>query len=161
MRYDAGMKDPDELTTEFRARGFKVTPQRRKIFEVLSGSELHPSAEMVYQLVRTEMPTISLRTVYQTLNDLAAMGEIASLDVGTGATRFDPTSAPHHHLVCTGCGAIRDLHSEFPEVVVPSVAAGDFTVTATEIVFRGLCSTCAQSTRALGDPPHKLLSTTT
>lgn len=160
MRYDDGMKDPDELTTEFRTRGFKVTPQRRKIFEVLSGSELHPSAEMVYQLVRTEMPTISLRTVYQTLNDLAAMGEIASLDLGTGATRFDPTSAPHHHLVCTECGAIRDLHSDFPDVTVPPVAADDFTVTATEIVFRGLCRTCTQDVRQSGDVPQKLLSTT-
>lgn len=155
------MKDADELTTEFRARGFKVTPQRRKIFEVLSGSELHPSAEMVYQLVRTEMPTISLRTVYQTLNDLAAMGEIASLDLGTGATRFDPTGAPHHHLVCTGCGAIRDVHSDFPEVVVPPVAADEFTVTATEIVFRGLCSTCARTAHEPSDASHKLQSTTT
>ena len=58
---------------------------------------VHPTAESVYAAVSAEMPTISLRTVYQTLNDLAAMGELSLLDVGTGSTRFDPNLDPHHH----------------------------------------------------------------
>ena len=56
------------------------------------------------------MPTISLRTVYQTLNDLSEMGEILHLDLGTGSARFDANvEEPHHHLVCEGCGLVRDL----------------------------------------------------
>ena len=52
------------------------------------------------------MATISLKTVYQTLHDLAELGEITSLDVGTGRTRFDPNvDHPHHHLVCRGAAA--------------------------------------------------------
>src|SRR5437868_280342 len=78
------VKTPAELTELFRARGLKVTPQRQAIFHVLHGETTHPTAEAVYEAVSTTMPTISLRTVYQTLNDLAAMGEVLALDLGTG-----------------------------------------------------------------------------
>ena len=85
------MRSPEELTQIFRARGLKITPQRQSIFRVLHGSTVHPTAEAVYHSVRAEMPSISLRTVYQTLNDLAAMGEIQAIDLGTGSIRFDRT----------------------------------------------------------------------
>ena len=137
------MKSVAVLTEQFRAQGLKVTPQRQSIFRVLSEATVHPTAESVYAAVSAEMPTISLRTVYQTLNDLAAMGELATLDVGAGPTRFDPNLEPHHHLVCEVCGAIEDLHADFPGVAVPDGDAGGFEVTSTEIVFRGRCARCA------------------
>ena len=58
------------------------------------------------------MPTISLRTVYQTLNDLAAMGELRQLDLGTGSARFDPNLDAHHHLVCERCGKVVDVYAD-------------------------------------------------
>ena len=84
------MRTPAELTDLFRARGLKVTPQRQCIFRVLHGNGVHPTAEAVYAAAKDEMPVLSLKTVYQTLNDLAAMGEIQLLDLGTGSARFDP-----------------------------------------------------------------------
>ncbi|MEO7430314.1 MAG: transcriptional repressor [Acidimicrobiales bacterium] len=141
------MKSVEVLTQQFRARGLKVTPQRQSIFRALSSSTVHPTAESIYATVSTEMPTISLRTVYQTLNDLAAMGELSVLDLGTGRTRFDPNLEPHHHLVCEECGRIDDLHASFPGVAVPRTReAKGFQVTATEIVFRGRCASCASAT---------------
>ena len=137
------MKSPAELTELFRSRGLKVTPQRQRIFQVLHGSDVHPSAEAVFAAARESMPTLSLRTVYQTLNDLAAMGEIQLLDLGTGASRFDPTTEPHHHLVCTACGKVRDLHLEFTELDVPAARRSGFTIDSAEVVFRGLCETCS------------------
>ena len=88
------MKTPTELTQLFRDRGLKVTPQRQCIFRVLHGNASHPTAHAVFESLGEEMSTISLRTVYQTLNDLVALGEIQQFDVGTGAARFDPTAAP-------------------------------------------------------------------
>lgn len=144
------MRTPAELSDLFRSRGLKVTPQRQCIFGVLHGSAAHPTAESVHAAVVDQMPTVSLRTVYQTLNDLTAMGELTSLDLGTGSTRFDPTLEVHHHLVCDRCGQVNDLHADFGEVAVPPGAEVDFTVTATEIVFRGLCGACS----ATRSPAH-------
>jgi Fur family transcriptional regulator, stress-responsive regulator len=135
------VKSPAELTQLFRDRGLKITPQRQCIFRVLHDNDLHPTADSVYAAARAEMPAISLKTVYQTLNDLAAMGELQLLDVGTGSTRFDPNVSSHHHLVCTGCGMVRDLHADF-HVQVPRGQRQGFTVANAEVVFRGLCDAC-------------------
>ncbi|MGQ0432638.1 MAG: Fur family transcriptional regulator [Microthrixaceae bacterium] len=140
------MKSVDVLTEQFRERGLKVTPQRQSIFRALSTTTVHPTADAIYAMVSEEMPTISLRTVYQTLNDLAAMGELSVLDLGTGPTRFDPNLDPHHHLVCEACGRIDDLNASFPGVAIPRTPeAAGFEVTATQIVFRGRCAACASA----------------
>lgn len=136
------VKSPEQLTQIFRARGLKVTPQRQSIFRALHGSTIHPTAEAVYETVSGEMPTISLRTVYQTLNDLTQMGEISAFDLGTGSVRFDPHTGPHHHLVCVSCHKVQDIEAEFPGVTVPAGTGFGFEVTSTEIVFRGRCRDC-------------------
>ena len=135
------MKSVEALSEGVRARGGKVTPQRERIFRYLAEHGDHPTAEAVYAAVVADMPTISLRTVYQTLNDLVAGGELHLLDVG-GAVRFDTTVDPHHHLVCSACGRIVDVPADFPEVRIPASLEPEFRVDATEIVFRGTCSAC-------------------
>ncbi len=99
------MRSPDELTEVFRRRGLKVTPQRRAVFRVLFDDQTHPSAEAVHRTVAAEMPTVSLRTVYQTLNDLAEMGEIRNLDLGTGSARFDPNIEQSTTMPCASFAA--------------------------------------------------------
>ena len=140
------MRSPAELTLLFRERGLKVTPQRQCIFRVLDGNDVHPTAESVYAAAAAEMPTISLRTVYSTLNDLAAMGEIHQLDLGTGSARFDPNTEGHHHLVCTRCGRVRDVYGA-ARVRVPDEQLDGFTVDSTEVVLRGLCDRCSNQNR--------------
>jgi Fur family transcriptional regulator, peroxide stress response regulator len=136
------VKSPAELTELFRDRGLKVTPQRQCIFRLLHGNEVHPTAESVYGAASAEMPTISLKTVYSTLHDLAAMGEIQQLDLGTGSSRFDPNTDGHHHLVCTRCGKVRDFYAD-AQVRVSDDQLGGFTVGTTEVVLRGLCDDCS------------------
>jgi Fe2+ or Zn2+ uptake regulation protein len=143
------MQSPDALTDLFRANGRKITAQRQSIFRALEGDLTHPSAERVHEKVRREMPNVSLKTVYQTLNDLAELGEITQLDVGTGSARFDPNvEAPHHHLVCRKCGKVRDLSTDFPGLTVSRRAAQGFAVDSAEVVFRGLCDECRESQTA-------------
>jgi Fe2+ or Zn2+ uptake regulation protein len=137
------MRTTDELTEAFRASGRKVTAQRQCIFRVLQGNVNHPSAEAVYEAARTEVETISLKTVYQTLYELAEMGEIAALDLGTGMARFDPNvEETHHHLVCRSCGKVRDLTVTFDGLSVPPDEVQGYEVNGAEVVFRGLCEEC-------------------
>lgn len=145
------MRTPAELSEIFRAAGRKVTPQRQSIFRALEGNDGHPSAEMVYDTVRQEMETISLKTVYQTLNDLAELGEIAALDLGTGTVRFDPdVERPHHHLVCRSCGEVHDVHLGFSGLELAPEHARGYDVGSAEVVFRGLCPGCRRAAPASG-----------
>lgn len=134
------MRTPTEVTQLLRAHGRKVTPQREAVIRALAGNAEHPTAESVHAAVTAELPTVSLRTVYQVLHDLTDMGEIQALGLGTGAARFDPNVDTHHHLVCTVCGKVRDVYVE--AVAVPADAPG-FTVDSAEVVFRGRCDACA------------------
>jgi Fe2+ or Zn2+ uptake regulation protein len=130
-----------------------VTPQRQCIFRVLHADETHPTAEAVYEAVRQEMETISLKTVYQTLHELSEIGELDVLDLGTGSARFDPgVESRHHHLVCVECGKVRDLHVDFSHVKVPKSSAAGFSVGPAEVVFRGLCDTCRELAQARDGP---------
>ena len=139
------MRNVEELTTLFRQRGLKVTPQRQRIFQALSGNIHHPTAEKVFTAVRADMPTISLKTVYQTLHELEALGEIQQMKLGTGSSRYDPNMEHHHHLVCTRCGKATDIHADFANLAVPADQGCGFDVGSVEVTFRGLCEECSKS----------------
>ena len=114
---------------------------------MLDGEHVHLSAEAIYGHAQTRLPELSMATVYNTLNELVAMGEILEVSVGAGAKRYDPNvSVPHHHLVCTGCGSLRDVRPGEPqaEALRPEEAYG-FEITGVDIVFRGLCPQCQAS----------------
>jgi len=141
------VRTPAELTEAFRQRGLKITPQRQLLFRILHENTGHPTAEAVYAVAAGEMPALSLRTVYQTLNDLADMGEIHALDLGTGSARFDPNVSDHHHLVCDECGMVRDVELDTSELSLPAHVLDGFAVRSVDVVFRGRCAACqARST---------------
>jgi Fe2+ or Zn2+ uptake regulation protein len=142
------MKTCEELTSRFRERGLRVTPQRQAIFTLLHGNVDHPTVEALYDLAREQMPTISLKTVYQTVHDLEHLGEVRVLDLGTGSVRVDPNvDAEHHHLVCSACGRVRDVPLTFDDVRLPSRYRRDFVVSEVEVIFRGRCADCSSATQ--------------
>ena len=141
-----GMRSPAQLVASFRASGRKVTPQREGIFRALHDDPTHPTAEAVHARIVADMPSVSLRTVYSTLHELAEMGELHQLDLGTGSTRFDPNVDEHHHLVWATCGSVEDVDARFPEVVLPDDDDSGFAVESTEIVIRGTCRRCQHAT---------------
>jgi Fe2+ or Zn2+ uptake regulation protein len=121
--------------------GRKLTPQRQLIFSLLHNNQTHPTAESLYGVASAQMPGISLRTVYQTLNELAEMGELQLIDLGEGGTRFDPNVDDHHHAVCSVCGKIRDVHVKGASSLKPN-DANDFVISEVGVVFKGQCSDC-------------------
>src|SRR6476660_5939453 len=138
------MKTTEQLTDLFREPGLRVTPPRQIIFRLLQSTDSHPTVESLYERAQAEMPTMSLKTVYQTVHDLEALGEVDVLDLGTGSLRVDPNvEDEHHHLVCSSCGRVRDLPVEFDGLRVPGKYRRDFTVDAVQVIFRGHCDRCA------------------
>jgi Fur family transcriptional regulator, stress-responsive regulator len=138
------MKSTETLTSIFREQGLRVTAQRQAIFRLLEGDVSHPTVESLFDRARADMPTISLKTVYQTVHDLEALGEVRVLDLGTGSVRVDPNvEDDHHHLLCTDCGRVRDLPVDFSGLQVPLRYRRDFAVDDVQVIFRGHCTDCS------------------
>src|SRR5690606_15509544 len=108
----AGGADPtgnDSLASMLRRSGLKLTPQRHLICRLIENSAGHPTAEELYEAATQVMPSMSLKTVYTTLNDLAALNAIRLVNVGTGGFRVESNLEPHGHLVCRMCGTVMDV----------------------------------------------------
>ena len=139
------MKTTSELTDLFRDQGLRVTPQRQAIFRLLTDNDRHPTVDALYEAASAEMPTISLKTVYQTVHELEARGQVSLLDLGTGSVRVDPNvEDEHQHLVCSVCGMVRDVPldaSASPSL--PKQYRRDFAVDAVDVIFRGICDRCS------------------
>ena len=134
-----------DLLTRLREREWRLSPQRRVVAEVLVGEHVHLTAEQVHDLARDRLPEISRATVYNTLNELVAMGEVGEVRHAPGPSRYDPHGGltPHHHLLCTSCGALFDVDPA--AVGTPQLGAADgrdFQVDAVDVLFRGTCADC-------------------
>lgn len=132
----------DLVCERLHREGKKVTPQRRLIYQALADKTTHPTAEDIYEEVRAIIPDISVATVYKTLRELVAMGEVLEIKYQCEQSRFDPLSIPHNHLVCTRCSSIENV---LKQVTVPEPDAeekGGFHIRQSEVIYWGLCSAC-------------------
>jgi Fe2+ or Zn2+ uptake regulation protein len=115
---------PDELRTALETAGWRFTPQRLAVYEVLSGADHHPTAEEVYQAVRTSIPKISLATVYKALEALAASDLVTKLTDGDGSARYDGRRDRHYHLRCLRSGTVQDLSTPFDPDLIDKIDPG-------------------------------------
>jgi Fur family peroxide stress response transcriptional regulator len=139
----------DELESfreKCRQGKLSVTPQRVAIYNVLIGSDNHPTAEDVYNRVMESFPDISLDTIYRTLGTFARLGIIDIVEGYGQARRYDPDTGPHHHFWCRQCGAIVDFHNhEFESLDVPEDIGKKYRVTGIKVVLEGICDNCGKS----------------
>ena len=137
-----------ELLTRLRDRGWRLSAQRRTVAEIFVGDNVHLTADEVLDLAQERLPEISRATVYNTLNELVAMGELRLVEVAEGPRRYDPNVIEHHdHLVCEECQAIRDVARAEPHPGLPDDARGGFLVTNVDVTYRGLCPACISRQR--------------
>ncbi|MFF0746859.1 Fur family transcriptional regulator [Streptomyces sp. NPDC004111] len=133
-----------DLLQRLRGRGWRMTSQRRVVAEVLDGDHVHLTADEVHARAVDRLPEISRATVYNTLGEMVSLGEVAELSTDGRAKRYDPNAhRPHQHLVCSGCGVIRDVHPVGdPLDGLPDEQRHGFTVLEAAIVYRGQCPAC-------------------
>ena len=119
--------------------------KRNAILACLQGTTSHPSAEMVYEMLQKEHPDISLATVYRNLARFKSQGLVCSVATVRGVERFDATTHPHVHFICSSCDAVIDLpRMEIPESL--SAEAEEISgcrVQNCRLTFTGLCEKCA------------------
>ena len=118
--------------------------KRNAILEVLQGTDTHPSAEMVYEMLQNAHPDISMATVYRNLARFKEQGLIQSVATVRGIERFDANTDPHVHFICTACDAVLDLH----QIKVPQTLSSNVEQTSgcqvqnCQLTFSGLCGKC-------------------
>jgi len=146
--------DVDRFAEYCRSHGLSVTQQRLAIFEALASSREHPSAEQLHKAVQRRIPTLSLATVYKNLEALKAIGAVADVNPLHTEARYEAAlpgigaGHPHHHLVCTSCKKVRDLHDADLDGLRVRDAQG-FDVRAVRVQAEGLCPECrARGARA-------------
>src|SRR3990170_3177980 len=99
----------EEVVAKLKASGHRVTPQRLAVIRALISSDEHPSVEALYQQIRSDFPSTSIATVYNTLECLKSLGQVLELP-RSGGSRYDGRNPdPHPHLVCAVCGRIEDV----------------------------------------------------
>lgn len=120
----------------------RMTRQRKVILQVLENRRDHPTAEMVFDTIKHELPGISLGTVYRNLNIFCREGLVQMLSVPGEPNRFDANIRNHGHIRCMQCGRIEDL----PDNFFPPLLEGDrfdgFFVTRCRLDLEGICRSC-------------------
>ena len=119
----------------------RYSRQRERIYQAVHASREHPSAQMVYDLLREEMPRLSLGTVYRNLHQMAQEGMLQELEGPTA--RFDACLAPHAHIRCTCCGRVMDLSALEEPAPVRSAAEAGWQVERYSLMLEGICPACA------------------
>ena len=130
------MHAPDIVATKYREQGRRLTPQRQLLFALMHDNVTHPTAEALFEEASKRMPGISLRTVYQTLDELNEMGEVQLMHCDGGAVRFDPNVEDHHHAMDAETGELYDVYVDNIDSLRAKLPAG-FEVDNVSIVFHG------------------------
>jgi Fur family peroxide stress response transcriptional regulator len=101
-----------------------VTPQRLAIYRLLLDTERHPTAQMIYEELQPQFPSLSLATVYNTLEKLVETGVVNALGAaGDSAVHYDGDTEPHVNLACISCHLVIDLPSQHVQALDQEVAA--------------------------------------
>jgi Fur family transcriptional regulator, peroxide stress response regulator len=111
-----------DLRQSLEKAGWRYTRQRSGVFTYLQAATSHPTAEQVFAAVRTEMPRISLATVYKALEALVDAGLAARIAHDSGAARYDARSEAHYHLRCEQTGEVRDLSLDYDPHLIEKIA---------------------------------------
>ena len=134
------MSDPADL---LREHGLPVTAQRLAVLRAVA-SRPHATADLIAEVVRSEIGTVSRQAVYNSLGMLAENGLIRRIQPAGSAARYeDRVGDNHHHLICRACGDTVDVDCAVGST--PCLTAADdsgYEIDEAEVIYWGTCPSC-------------------
>jgi len=131
-------ENSEALSQRLADSGLRSTPQREVVYTVLLRKRDHPTADEVYARVKSELPTISLATVYNCLETLVQCDLVRAVNFERGPTRYCPNLRPHAHFHDERTGRTHDI--DLPPTVLSElnrILPQGFDAKSIEITFRG------------------------
>jgi len=127
-----------------KSSGMRLTPQRLSICKLIAETDSHPTAAEIYKKLKTQFPSLSLMTVYNTLNTLVGLGAINILGMPDNEQlHYDSNTSPHIHLICLNCHRIMDMESPLASKLKKEIInSSGFNLTGSRIVYYGQCPDC-------------------
>jgi Fur family transcriptional regulator, peroxide stress response regulator len=145
MEHTTEIKDRNSLFIETLSRaGLRLTPQRLAVCKQIAQSEEHPTAQMIYAALQPHFPSLSLATVYNTLDTLVELGVVNVLgSFGDGVEHYDGDTRPHVNLACLACSRVIDLPSRnvygLEQEVIDS---SGYEIKGARVLYYGICPQC-------------------
>ncbi len=132
-------------TQTLQQLGYRLTPQRTLVWDVLRTGGGHMSAEEVCAQVQQHFPHINISTIYRTLELLVELDLVRETHLGPTRRFFEvEEEVPHHHLVCECCGQVVHVHDEDLGDLHRVLAEGQ-GFTAKQLTIFGLCAACREA----------------
>lgn len=122
----------------------KNSKKRQAIYDALAATKEHPSAEMLYETLKPDVPDLSLGTVYRNLSVFVEDGDAVSVGNVDGQARYDICTVPHPHYVCRKCGRVMDiaLDTDFTALYAKVAELTGAVPEYHALTFYGLCADC-------------------
>jgi Fur family ferric uptake transcriptional regulator len=132
-----------EIDADLRARGYRLTPRRLVVVEVLAAHDGHLTVEDILSEVKSRHPSTNKTTVYRTLELLRELGMVVVTDLGGGKLEYELVGRPHHHLICEECGARIEVEDRFLEPLRQSLwEQYGFCTNLDHFALFGVCPQC-------------------
>jgi Fur family ferric uptake transcriptional regulator len=127
-----------------RRRGYRVTPQREMVIEIIAHSGCHMTVEEIFEEVQAHSRAVNIATIYRTLDLLVEEGLASRADLGSGRVVYATIKhGPHAHLVCRRCGYVVDVEIDLFEPWLQRIQAQcGFVCGSPHFVVHGLCAGC-------------------
>ena len=119
--------------------------QREIILDTLTRNAVHPTAEKLFEIIKSEQPdsNIGIATVYRNLKRLAEMGRIKKISGLEESEHFDHNTHTHYHFLCCECNNVFDIDGDIaPEIIENTQRRTGFIISDYDIVFHGICDKC-------------------
>lgn len=133
----------DQSVILLKNHNLKATPQRIAIYDYLRHTNQHPTVDTIYAALHPQHPTMSLATVYKTLESLREAGLVQQLNMGEEFFRYDAYTTPHPHIQCQCCKQVYDLDADlFTDLKEKATSRSSFQITGVQVYLYGLCPQC-------------------
>ncbi len=131
------------LVSRLRASGYKITPPRLAVIEVIAHGHEHLNPQEILGRAQLLHPAIGRATVYRTLEMLTQLGVVRPIYVGENGPTYIRADGDHHHMVCSGCGVVIDFDQCVAEQMKDDLRTRfGFLVQNHLLEFYGLCTKC-------------------